>query len=631
MGLTRQSTGGRLRHTVHSGEALPTVALIGNPNVGKSTLFNTLTGLHQHTGNWTGKTVEYAEGIAQHGGRQYRLVDLPGTYSLDARSPEEQIACDYVCSDRPDAVVVVCDASALERTLLLGLQLIRKQSRVILCVNLMDEAKKRGISIDLARLSEKLGATVVGTVARSRKSAAALMDAVAALLQAPPAALPGSSDAPDTAADYDRLAEICHDCITTEPHRRVWDREASDRFLMKRWVSLPIMALLLLTVFWITLVGANMLSEWLSKGLFGLLDLLNSFSAWVRCPEWLRAPLLDGVYRTVAWVVSVMLPPMAIFFPLFTLLEDAGLLPRIAFQLDRRFAVCNACGKQALTICMGFGCNAAGVVGCRIIESKRERLIAILTNAIVPCNGRFPALITILTVLLLSIGAPMAGGLLPALLLALLVLFAVGVTLGVSWLLGHLLAGDTPSSYVLEIPPFRRPQIGHVLVRSMLDRTLYVLGRAVAVAAPCGLLLWLLANLQLGGASILSLLTRALDPFAALFGMDGAILLAFLLGSPANEIVLPIVCMIYSGSAILTEPVGAASLFHVLTGAGWTWQTAVCFLFFAILHWPCATTLWTIRRETGSTPYTILAAALPTALGLLLCGLLTLVCRALGI
>ena len=630
MGLTRSSTGHRLFALHRAEEAAPSVALIGNPNVGKSTLFNALTGLRQHTGNWTGKTVENAEGFCTHRGERYRLVDLPGTYSLSARSPEERIACAYVSSELLDAVIVVCDACALERTLLLGLQLIRRTSRVIVCVNLMDEAKRRGLVIDLDRLSKELGAPVVGTNARDRAGVRTLMDAVSAALSTPRAPVPPAEDA-DVAADYDRLSELCRACIHAEPRRRALDREASDRFFMKRWVSLPIMALLLLLVFWITLVGANAVSSVLSGALFGLLDALQRAAVALGMPDWVRAPLLDGALRTVAWVVSVMLPPMAIFFPLFTLLEDAGLLPRIAFQLDKRFSACRACGKQALTICMGFGCNAAGVVGCRIIASKRERLIAILTNAMVPCNGRFPALVTVLSVLLLSLGAPHAGGLLPALLLAALVLSSVGVTLGASWLLGHTLPGEVPSSYVLEIPPFRRPKLWDVLVRSLLDRTLYVLGRAVLVAAPCGLLLWLLANVPIGGASALSYCVRALDGPAALFGMDGAILLAFVLGSPANEIVLPIIFMIYQNGAILSEPSGAAALYATLLQGGWTWKTAVCFLTFSILHWPCATTLWTIRKETKSLPMTLLAAALPTAIGLLLCFCFTVVCRLLAV
>ena len=637
MGLTRSSMGRRAARSARSAadRAAFTVALIGNPNVGKSTLFNALTGLKQHTGNWTGKTVENAEGFTTHRGVRYRLVDMPGTYSLAARSPEEKIACEYVCSAKVDAVVIVCDACALERTLLIAVQLIRRGAKAVICANLMDEAKRRGIVIRLDALSERLGVPVIGTNARDKKGLSSLMDAVTSVCEkegvhisdAPPALSP----AVQAAQDYRRLEQICADCIDMDPGRHMMDREVPDRFWMKRWVSLPIGALLLVLVFWLTLVGANYPSAWLGELLFALQERLTSVFGMIGVPSWVSGLLLDGSYRTLAWVVSVMLPPMAIFFPLFTLMEDAGLLPRIAFQMDKRFASCRACGKQALTICMGFGCNAAGVVGCRIIESKRERMIAILTNAFVPCNGRFPALIAVIGVLFLSLGVNTGGSAGAALVLSVVIVLSVVLTLGISWLLGHTVLNGVPSSFVLEIPPFRRPQLGKVLVRSLLDRTLYVLGRAAAIAAPCGMVLWLLGHWEIGGASMLAHATRMLTPVGSLFGMDGATLLAFILGSPANEIVLPIAYMIYQNSAVLTEPTGTAALAGVFLAHGWTWKTAVCFLIFCVLHWPCTTTLWTIRKETGSVPYTILAVVLPTFCGLLLSFVFTMLCRLFGI
>jgi ferrous iron transport protein B len=312
-----------------------------------------------------------------------------------------------------------------------------------------------------------------------------------------------------------------------------------------------------------------------------------------------------------------MLPPMAIFFPLFTLLEDLGYLPRVAFDLDRCFARCHACGKQALTVCMGFGCNAVGVTGCRIIDSKRERLIAILTNGVTPCNGRFPAILALLTLFF-------GGGLLSAGLMVGVVAFSLGMTLGLSFLLSRTVLRGQPSAYTLELPPFRRPQVGKVLVRSFLDRTLHILLRAVTVAAPCGLLLYLLGHLPLRGPSLLAGLVRLLDPVGQFFGLDGAILTGFLLGAPANEIVLPLTLLGYGATGVLGPEAASGALGPALIAAGWTRGTALCFLVFSLLHFPCATTLWTIKKETGSWGWCLLAAVLPTIFGLLFCLLLRL-------
>ena len=379
--------------------------------------------------------------------------------------------------------------------------------------------------------------------------------------------------------------------------------------------------LLLAGVLWLTVVGANTPSQWLATGLFWVQDRLTDLFRALNAPAWLHGALVQGVYRVLAWVVSVMLPPMAIFFPLFTLLEDVGYLPRIAYNLDRPFQRCHACGKQALTMCMGFGCNAAGVVGCRIIDSPRERLLAVLTNSLVPCNGRFPTLITLITLFFVG----MVGGgstLLAALLLTGLIVLGVLATLFVTRLLAVTLLKGTPSSFTLELPPYRPPQIGRVILRSVLDRTLFVLGRAAAVAAPAGLLIWLLANITVGGDSLLQHASGFLDPAGRLLGMDGAILLAFILGFPANEIVLPLILMTYMAQCTLTDATSLPQLYAILTANGWTWQTAACTVLFSLFHWPCSTTLLTIRKETGSWRWTGLAALLPTALGAGLCLLL---------
>ena len=400
-----------------------------------------------------------------------------------------------------------------------------------------------------------------------------------------------------------------------------------DRILTNKWTGIPIMIALLAVIFWITMTGANYPSQLLSDGLFWVEDRLADAFAWMGSPNWLCDMLVHGVYRTLAWVVSVMLPPMAIFFPLFTLLEDLGYLPRVAFNLDKYFKKCNACGKQALTMCMGFGCNAAGIVGCRIIDSPRERLIAMITNNFVPCNGRFPTLIAIITMFFVgSLMGPLQS-LTSTLLLTGVILLGVLMTFFVSKLLSKTVLKGIPSSFTLELPPYRRPQIGKVLVRSLLDRTLFVLGRAACVAAPAGLVLWLLANISVGDMTLLAHCCAFLDPFAQLLGMDGVILLAFILGFPANEIVVPILIMAYMASGTLIDMSDLTALKQLLVDHGWTWITAVSTMLFSLMHWPCSTTCLTIKKETQSLKWTVVSVLVPTLMGMTVCFLFTTVAR----
>ena len=606
------------------------VALVGNPNVGKSTVFNALTNLRQHTGNWPGKTVETARGAYTYHGRGYTLVDLPGAYSLHPGSAEEEVTRDYLLSGEADVTLVVADATCLERNLALALQVLETSWPVVVCVNLLDEAEKKHISVDLEALERELGCPVAGAAARGGRGLdgvrQALEDAVLHPAPRPETTLMGRvcGDCQEcrTLAAMSRASAIMEAVVKTEgdaAHRR--DR-ALDRVLAGK-SGIPVMLALLAGVLWLTMVGANVPSEMLSRLLMGWQEPLRGLFQALGAPWWLEGALVDGVYRTVAWVVSVMLPPMAIFFPLFTLLEDAGYLPRVAFNLDHFFRKAGAHGRQSLTMCMGLGCNACGVMGCRIIQSPRERLIAILTNAFIPCNGRLPTLTALIAMFFVT-GSGLWSSFASAALLMGCIVLAVAMTLWASRFLASTALKGEPSSFSLELPPYRAPQVGQVLVRSILDRTLFVLGRAVAVAAPAGLLIWIAANVTVGGESVLLHLANFLQPLGGLMGLDGIILLAFFLGFPANEIVVPCMLMGYLSTGTLTDYGSLSQLHGLLTAHGWTAATAVCALVFTLFHFPCGTTCFTIYKETKSLKWTAAAVALPTAVGAGLCILIHL-------
>lgn len=703
MGLTKSSVGiGAVDSGLIIKKQSPNdkiIALAGNPNVGKSTVFNALTGLNQHTGNWPGKTVANAQGYCKSEKHSFVLVDIPGTYSLMAHSAEEEVARNFICFGAPDAVAVVCDATCLERNMNLVLQTLEISSNVIVCVNLMDEAKRKKINIDLKKLEERLGVPVIGVTARKKKSLKRLLDALdlacdkkaesrpykvtyspeieqAIAIVEPEAKrlskgkinsrwlslklLDGDSSLlceicgclgddflknPALFASLNKAREtlqksgitreklkdstvsavvaaaekICDGAVTYEKKQYSGRDRRIDRLLTGKFTAYPFMFLLLGVIFWLTITGANYPSELLSR-LFALIgDKLDAAFTVLGAPDLLHGALVDGVYRVLTSVIAVMLPPMAIFFPLFTLLEDSGYLPRIAYNLDRPFKRCNACGKQALTICMGFGCNAAGIVGCRIIDSPRERLLAVLTNNFIPCNGRFPMLISIITMFFVTGSAGGLSSFFSVTVLTLAIIFSVGMTLVVTRLLSKTLLKGVPSSFTLELPPYRRPQIGKVIVRSVFDRTLFVLGRAASVAAPAGLIIWLMANVTVSGSSLLSLCADFLDPLGKLMGLDGVILFAFILGFPANEIVVPIIMMTYLSAGTINSAYGLAEMQALFVSNGWNAVTAICFIIFTLMHWPCSTTLLTIKKETGSLKWTFLAAAIPTAIGILLC------------
>ena len=620
------------------------VALMGNPNVGKSTIFNGLTRLRQHTGNWAGVTVSCAVGQFSYGGQDFSAVDLPGIYSFDTRSAEEELTKDFILNEDYDFLLVVCDATCLERGLYLlsqaaGLLEHREEAgpmpQAVLCVNLCDEAEKKGIQIDFKALERSLGIPVSPCCGRTDRGLLPLKKLLASLTASCPCACASCS----LSAPYGKLPsafspkDLAAQAVTyTKEHYRKRE-ERLDRILTGPFTGTAVMVLLLLGIFWLTITGANYPSSMLWDLFFSLEPRLAEAALSIGLPQWFIDMAVFGVYRVVAWIVSVMLPPMAIFFPLFTLLEDLGYLPRAAFNMDGAFHKCSACGKQCLTMAMGLGCNAAGVVGCRIIDSPRERLIAILTNSLMPCNGRFPLLLTMIALLGagggvwagLPVESPVLSSLLTALVLTLFILAAILATLGASFLLSRTLLKGVPSSFTLELPPYRRPQPGKVIVRSIFDRTLFVLGRAVAVAAPAGLVIWLLANLTVGGESLLMHIAGFLDPLGALMGLDGIILMAFILGFPANEIVLPIILMAYLQSGVLAPMDDKTAILSLLSSNGWTVKTAICMAVFSLFHWPCSTTCLTIKKETGSLKWTAVSILLPTGIGVLLCMLVNLV------
>lgn len=672
-----------------------TVALVGNANVGKSTVFNEITGMKQHTGNWTGKTVDTASGEYYYKFNDYTLVDLPGTYSLLSSSEEERVARDFLIWNKVDCVVIVADSTNLLRNLNLVLQTLELTGNAVLLLNLWDEAVKRNIFIDKKKLSELLGIPVVSSTARSGKGVNELLEQVHKIVtgdccpeqlrvkyvspieQAERRCEKGLSKHFKTDIDMRFLAlrvlendpsfnasleknlsggfqddfdvlksreilsrfnfdgenyvqsvtasisqqaeRIFSQSVKQLPSREEKKQNMIDRVLLGRYTAVPAMLLLVGVVLWLTMVGANYPSSILKSAFDAAEAWLASHSLALGIPDVIVNMAVHGVLRVLFWVVAVMLPPMAIFFPLFALLEAYGVLPRIAFNLDRGFEKCGACGKQALTTCMAYGCNAVGVTGCRIIDSPRERLIAIITNSLTPCNGRFPLLIVIISMFFCD--NSFAGA---AVMLAFVLLSLAATMLSAKILSSTVLRGEK-SAFVLELPPYRRPQFFKVIGETVKEKIVFVLLRAVVVAAPAGLLIWCLANIKAGGSSLLAYLADFLDPAGRFIGLDGVMLLAFILGFPANEIVIPIALMTYLASGNLGDYSSVDALKTILTDNGWTWVTALCAAVFSMFHFPCSTTLLTIWKETRSVKWTALSVIVPLTLGVTVCAVLNFV------
>jgi len=660
-----------------------TVGVAGNPNVGKSVIFNALTGSQQHVGNWPGKTVERAAGSFTYQGREIRLVDLPGTYSLAAQSPEEVIARDYIISGEPDVVVDVVDATSLERNLNLTLQILELTDRVVVGLNLMDEVERMGWELDVAELEVELGVPVVPTVATEEEGLPELVEATVEvaegrrstnpvqldygltieghietlqedltrvgieersrwmalkLLEDDPevveafkrgdltalglAAPPASAEAlqtllrqavrlregtrPDAKVEIVRRRyELAHDVVHRVVHRVRPEAESVteriDRIVTHRIWSWPITLAVFLAIFWITIQGGEIAGGWLDAGLSRLIDGARAWLTRIQAPWWVIGGLVDGLLVGVGTVIAVMLPPMTILFTAFALLEDLGLLPRIAFNLDRPMQVLGSQGKQTLTWGMSFGCNVTGVMASRIIENKKVQLTAILTSPLIICSGGYGAGVALVIALFGDRALPVMLS---------LVFLSLGAASLATFVLNRTLFRGEPGGFVLEMPRYRMPKWRQVAWRALVDRVAHTMWRAVQFAGPASLLIWILGNLPPGApfeGTAVGWLVRTLAPLGDPFGLTGEMITALLFTLPAKEIVVPALAMTYGLQTTLVESEGVLSALPQMWGP----LSSYTFMVFFMLYLPCLVTVWAIWKETRSLKWTLMGLVVP--------------------
>lgn len=651
------------------------ILLVGNPNVGKSSIFNILTHSHEHTGNWTGKTVKLARKNIIN--TNYTLIDLPGIYSLSSLSDEEIVAKDTLLFEQYEKIIYVMDSSNIEKNLHLLLQILEINKNIILCLNMVDELDIKGIKINDKKLSEILDIKVIRCSASKNIGIKELIESLDEESKSSYNYIydynieKGISDIFEYLTNQFKSRFIALkllekditlvDSIKTKYKLDIIDKDIQnylmhvnseeisdsvsnllnniskniynevveiskekeigtiDKIFSKKIYALPIMFIIIFGIFFITIVLANYPSELLSL-IFNKFEIcLVNLSNILKIPSYIYEPIIYGIYRVVSFIVSVMFPPLVIFFFLFTYAEESGILPRLAFNFDKVFK-CSGChGKQALTICSGFGCNACAIVGSRIIDSKRDKLIAILTNSFIPCNGRFPMIIALITMFFTNSNNKLQV----SLYLTLFVILAILISLLTSFILSKTILKGYNGFFILELPDYKKVKFKKVLKNSLIYKSLSILKKAVLVSIPCGIIIYFMTNTTIGNLSLFKIASNFLEPFGKLLGLDGVILLSFFLALPANEIVLPIIIMGYLGSKNVPMISNYLTIKEVLINNSWTYMTALSTILFSIMHFPCGTTLATIKSEVG-TKWMIYSFFIPLVTGILFLFILNL-------